>query len=116
MIIKNGKLALPGENDFVQLDIKIERDKIALIAENIEPSSDERTLDATGLCVLPGAIDPHVHFNASGFTEHEDFYHGTSAAAAGGITTVIDMPCTSIPPVVNLENLKTKLKSSQKKR
>ncbi|MGC9315061.1 MAG: dihydroorotase [bacterium] len=62
-----------------------------------------------GLIVLPGGIDPHVHFNDPGFTFREDFYSGNCAAAAGGITTVIDMPCTSIPPITNADNLKHKL-------
>ncbi|HMA62884.1 MAG TPA: amidohydrolase family protein, partial [bacterium] len=65
--------------------------------------------------IFPGAIDPHVHFDEPGFTEREDFYHGSCAAASGGITTVIDMPCTSLPPVTTLENLKNKLEIVQEK-
>ena len=65
--------------------------------------------------IFPGAIDPHVHFNEPGFTEREDFYHGSSASASGGVTTVIDMPCTSLPRVTSLDNLQHKLKIVQKK-
>ena len=66
-------------------------------------------IDAGGLLALPGAIDPHVHFDTPGFTEREDFAHGSAAAAAGGVTTVIDMPCTSLPPVTSRRALENKL-------
>jgi dihydroorotase-like cyclic amidohydrolase len=66
-------------------------------------------IDAGGLLALPGAIDPHVHFDTPGFTHREDFAHGTAAAAAGGVTTVIDMPCTSLPPVTGRRALQHKL-------
>ena len=55
------------------------------------------TLDATGLHVLPGAIDVHVHFRDPGYPHKEDLASGTAAAAFGGVTTVFDMPNT-IPP------------------
>jgi allantoinase len=70
----------------------------ASLADRCDISGTE-TIDAEGLLVLPGGVDPHVHFDEPGFTDREDFYHGTSAAASGGITTIVDMPCTSIPPV-----------------
>ncbi len=73
------------------------------------PDRDEEVVDARGLLVLPGAIDPHVHFDEPGYTDREDFLHGTSAAASGGVTTVIDMPCTSVPPVTSADNLNAKL-------
>ncbi len=106
MIIKNGKIALPGRNDLASLDIEIDQGKIVCIGENLQGPD---CLDASGLQVFPGAIDPHVHFNEPGYTEREDFYHGSCAAASGGVTTVIDMPCTSVPPVTSLENFRVKL-------
>lgn len=66
-------------------------------------------LDGGGLLALPGAIDPHVHFDTPGFTHREDFARGSAAAAAGGVTTVIDMPCTSLPPVTTRGALERKL-------
>ena len=59
-----------------------------------------RPLDATGLHVLPGAIDVHVHFRDPGYPHKEDWESGTAAAAFGGVTTVFDMPNT-IPPTGN---------------
>ena len=65
------------------------------------------TLDATGLHVLPGAIDVHVHFRDPGYPHKEDWASGTAAAAFGGVTTVFDMPNT-IPPTGTPEILAAK--------
>ncbi|MFO7895625.1 MAG: amidohydrolase family protein [Candidatus Cloacimonadales bacterium] len=86
--------------------------KIRKIAPEIKSESAE-IIDLKGKILIPGGIDPHVHFNQPGFEHHEDFLSGTSAAAAGGITTIIDMPCTSLPPVTNLQNLQNKLQIVQ---
>jgi len=59
--------------------------------------------------LLSAAVDPHVHYDDPGFSWREDFYTGTLSAAFGGVTTVIDMPCTSIPPVINGTNFSHKL-------
>jgi allantoinase len=61
------------------------------------------------LLAIPGGIDPHVHFDTPGYEFREDFEHASMAAALGGTTTVIDMPCTSIPPVTSVLNLAKKL-------
>lgn len=72
-------------------------------------------IDVKEKLVLPGCIDPHVHFNDPGFLKNEDFLTGTKSAAAGGVTTIIDMPCTSIPPVTSTQSLKIKLKAIEPK-
>ncbi len=64
--------------------------------------------DGNFLLLIPGTIDAHVHFNTPGFQKRDDFEHGSAAAAAGGVTTVIDMPCTSVPPVTSAENFNLK--------
>ncbi len=71
--------------------------------------SDAEVVDLGGLLVLPGVVDGHVHFDDPGFTHREDFETGTRAAAAGGVTCVVDMPGTSLPPVTSRENLRNKL-------
>ncbi|MET9257413.1 allantoinase AllB [Streptomyces sp. NPDC003717] len=58
--------------------------------------------------VLPGLVDTHVHVNDPGRTEWEGFWTATRAAAAGGITTLIDMPLNSLPPTTTVENLRIK--------
>lgn len=79
-------------------DLLIEGELVASIADPGSSYSADEVIDATGLIVMPGAIDPHAHFEDPGHTEREDFTTGTMAAAAGGITTVIEHPLT-YPPV-----------------
>jgi len=69
---------------------------------------DKKKYDGRFLLAMPGAIDSHVHFNTPGFEFRDDFLHGSLSAAYGGVTTIMDMPCTSIPPVTSLDNLKIK--------
>src|SRR6266536_4052416 len=73
------------------------------VVERIGETSTEavdQQIDATGLLVFPGFIDPHVHSRDPGLTHKEDFAHSTRAAAAGGVTTLLEMP-NAIPPVTN---------------
>ena len=70
---------------------------VAVGAEGTLPAARE-TLDASGLHVLPGAIDVHVHFREPGYTHKEDFGTGTAAAACGGVTTVFEMPMSRRRP------------------
>lgn len=58
--------------------------------------------------LLPGLVDTHVHVNDPGRAEWEGFWTATRAAAAGGITTLIDMPLNSLPPTTTVEHLRTK--------
>ena len=64
--------------------------------------------------VMPGLVDTHVHINAPGRTEWEGFRSATRAAAAGGVTTLVDMPLNSIPPTTTLANFETKLATARK--
>src|SRR6201988_2467384 len=63
--------------------------------------------------VMPGLVDTHVHINSPGRTEWEGFRTATRAAAAGGVTTLIDMPLNSIPPTTTLANFETKLATAR---
>jgi len=64
--------------------------------------------DLGDLVLLPGLVDTHVHVNEPGRTEWEGFATATRAAAAGGITTIVDMPLNSVPPTVDVAALHTK--------
>jgi len=110
MVIRGGAVALPNEAELVRVDLRVIDEQIAGIRRGIAPAPDEAVVDAQGLAVFPGAIDAHVHFDTPGFEHREDFLHGSMAAARGGVTTVIDMPCTSLPPVTTVENLENKLR------
>ncbi|MDP3742236.1 MAG: dihydroorotase family protein [Candidatus Micrarchaeota archaeon] len=78
--------------------------KIAKIGHNL--ASDE-TINLHGKLLLPGLIDPHVHLRDPGQTYKEDFYTGTCAALAGGVTTILDMPNNS-PPIISQQRLNEK--------
>jgi allantoinase len=66
-------------------------------------------VDAGERVVMPGLVDSHVHVNEPGRTDWEGFATATRAAAAGGVTTIVDMPLNSIPPTTTLEGFKQKL-------
>jgi allantoinase len=65
-------------------------------------------VDLGDLALLPGLVDTHVHVNEPGRTEWEGFATATRAAAAGGVTVILDMPLNSVPPTVNAEALRVK--------
>ncbi|HEV2249959.1 MAG TPA: amidohydrolase family protein, partial [Candidatus Limnocylindria bacterium] len=81
-------------------DILISDGRVSAFVEPGASSADEE-IDATGLFALPGIVDAHVHFNDPGRAEWEGWASGSRAAAAGGVTTVIDMPLNSLPPVLD---------------
>jgi allantoinase len=81
------------------VDLGILDGAIAAIAPELEGAGPE--LDARGLVVLPGGVDPHVHFNEPGRTHWEGIATGSAALAAGGFTAYCDMPLNSTPPVID---------------
>src|SRR5207237_4480767 len=86
---------------------------LSIGAADAMPSARE-TVDVSGMHLLPGAIDVHVHFRDPGYPHKEDFASGTAAAAMGGVTTVFDMPNT-IPPTGTPEALAAKQKIAAEK-
>ncbi len=89
-ILKNG--TLPWEGGEKVMDIHVRDGRIANIGENLPNQADTDIIDVSDKYVLPGIIDGHTHLREFGFSEREDYYSGTAAAAVGGITTVFDMP------------------------
>jgi allantoinase len=76
------------------------------------PGEAVDAVDAGEAVVLPGVVDTHVHINEPGRTHWEGFVTATRAAAAGGVTTLLDMPLNSVPPTTSLEALHTKAESA----
>jgi allantoinase len=89
---------------------------ITAIGAYDEVSSDCEVIDAgEHSIVMPGLVDTHVHINEPGRTEWEGFETATRAAAAGGATTLVEMPLNSIPPTTTLENFNWKLAAAEGK-
>ncbi|KAG8580658.1 hypothetical protein GDO81_007378 [Engystomops pustulosus] len=76
-------------------------------------SSGSQLLDVGELVVMAGIIDPHVHVNEPGRTAWEGFRTATLSAAAGGITTIVDMPLNSLPPTTTVSNFHSKLQAAR---
>ena len=102
LVIKNGRVVDPSQNLDVICDIKIENGVIAELGECL---SGDELLDASGLAVMPGFVDMHIHLRDPGFTYKEDIISGCMAAAAGGVTSVLCMPNTK-PVTDNAETVR----------
>jgi allantoinase len=113
LVIYSKRVVLPTE--IGAFSITIADGKIAAIQKGkIEPK-DLPFYDYNNSVIMPGIIDPHVHINEPGRTEWEGFYTGTTAAAAGGITTLVDMPLNSSPVTINVQELEKKLVATKGK-
>jgi allantoinase len=82
--------------------IRVEEGKVVAVGDFLAD------FDYGDLVVMPGLVDSHVHVNEPGRTEWEGFATATRAAAAGGSTTIVDMPLNSIPPTVDVAALEAK--------
>ncbi len=94
--------------------VAVRGEKIAALHGAAEPVVAKRTIDVGDKPLIPGLIDTHCHFRDPGYTHKEDFYNGTIAAAAGGVTTVFDMPNVN-PPTTTVDRLKAHLENAQSK-
>jgi dihydroorotase len=101
LIIRGGTCVLPWA--MLQTSVGVRDGKIAAIHLGAEATA-EKTIDATGLHVLPGLIDPHVHLRDPGDPAIESIPTGTKAAVLGGLTAVFDMPNTS-PSITDAKNV-----------
>ena len=98
----------------VDCSIAIEEGKIQKIGKETQmPNADQKT-DLHNLLVLPGLIDEHVHLRDEGRAYKEDFASGTAAAAAGGFTTVLDMP-NNDPVTMSVQTLQNRMRVAQRK-
>ncbi|MBN1811843.1 MAG: dihydroorotase family protein [Anaerolineae bacterium] len=101
-LIRNGTRVTP--QDASRGDILIRGESIVAVGVGLSAPPGARVVDANGLLIFPGLIDPHVHLREPGGEHKEDFLSGTRAALAGGFTTVLAMPNTS-PALTDHETL-----------
>lgn len=110
IVIQGGSVVLP--NGVYAMDIGIRDGKIAALSEDVDAAGCPSIVDATGLVVMAGVVDSHVHFNEPGLGDWEGFLTGSASLAAGGITTFIDMPLNGVPPTIHVEALQQKLNAA----
>lgn len=92
--------------------LRIRDGKISGVDGEDSTAAGTRILDFGDAVVMPGLVDTHVHVNEPGRTDWEGFETATRAAAAGGVTTLIDMPLNSIPPTTTAGGLEEKRRSA----
>jgi len=112
LILRNTKAYINKE--IVDCTLAINKGKIFKIGKETNLPKAETKIDLKNLLVLPGLIDAHVHLRDEGKAYKEDFYSGTAAAAAGGITTVLDMP-NNDPVTMSAETLRNRMENAENK-
>lgn len=112
LLITNGRVAQVDGNT-IDADILVKDGRIERIDSSITVKTDE-TVDAAGNLVMPGVIDPQVHFREPGNEHKEDLGSGSRAAVRGGVTSFLEMPNTS-PPTTDQAAMDRKLKLAAEK-
>jgi len=109
LVIRGGRVVTA--TGVATVDIAITDGVIAAIGPYLASAPEE--IDATGLHVLPGGIDSHVHFNEPGHTDWETIANGSAALAAGGYSAFVDMPLNSLPVTVDGEAFDQKVAAAR---
>jgi len=105
LVVRGGRIV--ASTGIVTAGIAVRDGIIVAVSHDDALPEARQTIDAAGLYVLPGVIDPHVHFRSPGYEYKEDWNSGTAAAACGGVTTVLEMP-NSDPPTATVDALRLK--------
>jgi dihydroorotase len=112
LVLTNAKAYV--KNEIVDCSLAVENGEILKIGKETQmPKADER-INLKNLLVLPGLIDVHVHLRDEGKAYKENFYTGTAAAAAGGFTTVLDMP-NNDPVTMSADALRNRMRIAERK-
>ena len=112
LIIRGQRVVLPDA--IAPRSVHIREERIVFVGDYEDVIDGCEVVEAADdSVVMPGLVDTHVHINAPGRTEWEGFRSATRAAAAGGVTTLVDMPLNSIPPTTTLVNFETKLDTAR---
>ena len=104
--LKNARVVT--EEEIFVGGVVIADEKIVEVVHGNRPAAAATEIDLDGKILMPGVVDGHVHFNEPGREEWEGYYTGTMAAAAGGTTTILEMPLNSTPPTINRKELARK--------
>jgi allantoinase len=110
LAIENARIILDGT--VVKANILIRDGKIASVGKRRFGSSADQRIDAKNRLILPGLVDGHAHIYDPAFPNREDFTSGSSAAVAGGVTTVVEMVLST--PVDSLERVQTKIMDGER--
>lgn len=111
LVVRSRRTVTPeGERP---LAVAVRGGVIAALRPYEEKVAAEESADLGDLPLLPGLVDSHVHVNEPGRTHWEGFATATRAAAAGGVTTIVDMPLNSLPPTVDVAALEVKRKAAE---
>jgi len=114
LVIRGRRVVL--SNSLVPASIHVRAGRISAIKEFEDIAADCGVVEAgKDSVVMPGLVDSHVHINEPGRTEWEGFATATRAAAAGGVTTIVDMPLNCIPATTTLDGLNAKLAAARGK-
>ena len=113
LVIRGGRVVT--EHGIGPASVHITRSYISSISIYEDVPDGAELIEAFDSIVMPGLVDTHVHVNEPGRTEWEGFETATRAAAAGGVTTIVDMPLNSIPATTTLAGLKAKLEAARDK-
>ncbi|HEY7479549.1 MAG TPA: amidohydrolase family protein, partial [Gemmatimonadales bacterium] len=105
LVIRGPRVATP--DGIRSASIHIQDGTITRVAAYDDVPAGANPVEAGDALVFPGLVDTHVHVNEPGRTDWEGFATATRAAAAGGVTTLLDMPLNSIPPTTAVSALQT---------
>lgn len=111
LVVRGATCVLPAPHGITALDVGVRDGRIAELGD-LSDASAANEIDARRLHVLPGAIDPQVHFREPGFEYKEDLESGTRAAVLGGVTSIFEMPNTQ-PPTTSSEALADKFERAR---
>ena len=111
-IISNATIVNNGESHVGSLLVSEGRIERIAIGGEIEPQDGCQVVDATGMYLLPGVIDDHVHFREPGMTAKADMHTESMAAAAGGVTSVLDMP-NVVPQTTTVQNWRERMEMAK---
>ncbi len=110
LVISSGRVVTPeGERPGA---VVVTRGRIAAVVPPGDAPAAATVVDVGDAALLPGVVDTHVHVNEPGRTEWEGFATATRAAAAGGVTTIVDMPLNSVPPTTTVAGLEAKARAA----